>query len=69
MGINRQSEIETELQVGPTDQGMVRIYIRAGEVDLPMDFTPDEAEEIAAELKSASTIARAASGGSRRRRD
>ncbi|WP_296663271.1 DUF6324 family protein, partial [Roseovarius sp.] len=46
MGINSESEIEANLQIGPTDQGMVRLYIEAQGIDLPMDFTPEEAEEI-----------------------
>lgn len=50
MGINRQSDVIAELQIGPTDLGQVRIFINAPGVDLPMDFTPEEARDIAAEL-------------------
>ena len=50
MSINSQSEIAANLQIGPTDQGMVRIYVEAEGVDLPLDFDPEEAEEIAEEL-------------------
>lgn len=53
MGINRQSETVAELQVGPTTEGMVRIYVRAEGVDLPMDFTAEEARDIAEELTAA----------------
>ena len=66
MSINKQSDIAANIQIGPTDQGMVRIYIEAeGGVDLPLDFDPDEAEEIAQELQAAAEAARAI-GGKRR---
>lgn len=52
-GINTESDISAELQLGPTDQGMVRIFVMVGELEIPMDFTPDEAREIAEELRSA----------------
>ena len=58
MGINSESEIEANLQIGPTDQGMVRLYIEATGIDLPMDFTPDEAEEIAQEIIASAQTAR-----------
>ncbi|MAT88801.1 MAG: hypothetical protein CL532_09710 [Aestuariivita sp.] len=58
MGINKQSDLETNLQIGPTDQGMVRIYVAAGATEIPMDFDPEEAEEIAQELQAAATAAR-----------
>ncbi len=53
MGINSETEIETQLQIGPTDEGMVRLYVSGEGVDLPMDFDPDDAEEIAEELRAA----------------
>lgn len=60
MGINSPSEIAANLQIGPTDAGMVRIYVEAeGGIDLPLDFDPDEAEEIAEELRAAAEAARA----------
>ncbi|MEH7829530.1 DUF6324 family protein [Gemmobacter denitrificans] len=60
MSINKQSDIAANIQIGPTDQGMVRIYVEAeGGVDLPLDFDPDEAEEIAEELRAAAEAARA----------
>ncbi len=46
--------------VGPTSGGMVRILVRDGGAEVPMDFGPDEAEEIADELRPAATRARAA---------
>lgn len=61
MSINQQSEIAANLQIGPTDQGMVRIFVETEKVDLPLDFDPDEADEIAEELKAAAVRARALS--------
>jgi len=59
MGIDRESDIAANIQIGPTDLGMVRIYIEAeGGVELPLDFDPDEAEEIAEELRAAAEAAR-----------
>ena len=58
MGIDKQSDIAANLQIGPTSLGMVRIYVEADGVDLPLDFDPDEAEEIAEELRAAATAAR-----------
>ena len=59
MGINRQSDIAANLQIGPTTLGMVRLYIEAEGVELPLDFEPDEADEIAEELRAAAECARA----------
>ncbi|WGV16505.1 DUF6324 family protein [Fuscovulum ytuae] len=59
MGIDKQSDIAANIQIGPTDQGMVRIYVEAeGGIELPLDFDPDEAEEIAEELRAAAEAAR-----------
>ncbi|WBU57835.1 DUF6324 family protein [Paracoccus sediminicola] len=58
MGINSESDIAANLQIGPTDQGMVRIYVEGDGVDLPLDFDPDEATEIAEELMAAVEVAR-----------
>ncbi|MGN7867914.1 DUF6324 family protein [Paracoccus sp. 22332] len=58
MSINSQSDIAANLQVGPTDQGMVRIYLQAEGIDLPLDFDPEEATEIAEELLAAAEAAR-----------
>ena len=58
MGINKQSDIEANLQIGPTDIGMVRIYVSAGQTEIQMDFDPEEAEEIAEEIKLAAQAAR-----------
>jgi hypothetical protein len=58
MGLNTPSEQESDLLIGPTSDGMVRIYVHAKGVDLPMDFLPDDADEIAAELIAAAKLAR-----------
>ncbi len=63
MGINNERDIETNMQIGPTDQGMVRIFIDAGEIEIPMDFSPEEADEIADEIKAAGMAARALKKG------
>ncbi len=59
MGINKQSNIEANLQIGPTSEGMVRLYIEAEGVEIPLDFTPEEADEIAEEIRAAAAGARA----------
>ena len=58
MGINTEREIEANLQIGPTDQGMVRIFVESQGIEVPMDFDPDEAEEIAEEIRAAAEAAR-----------
>ena len=58
MGIDKESDIAANLQIGPTSLGMVRIYIEADGVELPLDFDPDEAEEIAEEIRAAAARAR-----------
>ena len=57
MGINTERDIEANLQIGPTDQGFVRIFIEAGGMEIPMDFSPEEAEEIAEEIVAAAKTA------------
>ncbi len=60
MGIDTASDIAANIQIGPTDHGRVRIYIEAeGGIELPLDFDPEEAEEIAEELRAAAEAARA----------
>ncbi|RXV63963.1 hypothetical protein C6W92_08900 [Roseovarius sp. A46] len=58
MGINDEREIEANLQIGPTDSGMVRLFIESQGIEVPMDFDPDEAEEIAEEIRAAAAAAR-----------
>lgn len=66
MGIDKQSDIAANIQIGPTDNGMVRIYIEAdGGVELPLDFDPEEADEIAEELRVAAEAARTMGGASK----
>ena len=58
MGINDERDIEANMQIGPTDTGMVRLFIESGQVEIPMDFDPEEAEEIAEEIRAAAQAAR-----------
>ena len=51
-GINKQSDVIADLQIGHTDQGMVRIFVSSESIELPMDFTPEQAIDIANEIKS-----------------
>ncbi len=53
MGIDSESEIAANLQIGPTTDGMVRLYIETDTIEIPLDFEPDEALEIAEELRAA----------------
>ena len=62
MGINTERDIEANMQIGPTDTGMVRLFIEADGVEVPMDFDPDEAEEIAEEIRAAAQAARMVKG-------
>jgi hypothetical protein len=62
MGINDETDAEATLQIGPTNHGMVRLYVEQGGVGIPMDFTVEEAEEIAEELRAAAAMARRANG-------
>ncbi|WP_339767775.1 DUF6324 family protein [uncultured Pseudosulfitobacter sp.] len=57
MGINSERDIEANLQIGPTDKGMVRLFVEGGGAEIPMDFEPDEAREIAEELMAAAKAA------------
>ncbi|PJE33449.1 hypothetical protein PSM7751_00004 [Pseudooceanicola marinus] len=66
MGIDTERDIEANLQIGPTDQGMVRLFIDAGSLEIPMDFEPEEAIEIAEEIRAAAQAAQQAGGKKRR---
>ena len=59
MGIDSESEVAGNLQIGPTSLGMVRIYVETTQGGPPFDFEPEEAEEIAEELRVAAERARA----------
>jgi hypothetical protein len=61
MGINTERDVEANLQIGPTDRGMVRLFIEGHGIEIPMDFDPEEAEEIADEIRAAAQAARAVS--------
>ncbi|MAU38065.1 MAG: DUF6324 family protein [Alphaproteobacteria bacterium] len=56
-GINKPSDEVTDLQIGPTNRGMVRIYVTSNNIDLPMDFSPEEARSIADELNASALLA------------
>jgi len=58
MSINTERDIEANMQIGPTDKGMVRLFIESQGVEVPMDFDPDEADEIAEEIRAAANQAR-----------
>ena len=58
MGINSESDKTANLQIGPTTLGMVRLYVEGDGIEVPMDFDPQEADEIAAEIKAAAAQAR-----------
>lgn len=63
--INSESEVEGSLQIGPTSLGMVRVFVETADGGLPLDFEPDEADEIAEELRAAAARARAMAKGAR----
>lgn len=60
MGINSESDLSADLQIGPTTMGAVRIFVSSDRAEIPMDFSPEEAEEIAEELRAAAMAARKA---------
>lgn len=68
MGIDTERDIEANLQIGPTSQGMVRLFIEAGSTEIPMDFEPDEALEIAEEIRAAAEAARQSGSRGKKRR-
>lgn len=58
MGINNERDIEANMQIGPTEHGMVRIFVFSDQLEIPMDFDPDEATEIAEEILASAAAAR-----------
>lgn len=66
MSINSEKDIVANLQIGPTSEGMVRIYVEADNVEIPMDFEPDEAREIADEILAAIARVESAASGSKK---
>ncbi|APE44079.1 hypothetical protein BOO69_12185 [Sulfitobacter alexandrii] len=67
MGINTERDIEANLQIGPTDAGMVRLFVEGAGIEIPMDFTPEEAMEIAEEIMAAAHRADGGKGKQRKR--
>ena len=59
MSINTERDIEANLQIGPTTDGMVRLFIVGDGVEIPMDFEPEEARDIAEEILAAAKGAEA----------
>lgn len=59
MGIDTERDITANLRIGPTDKGMVRLFVETDGLEVPMDFDPDEATEIADEIRAAADRARA----------
>jgi predicted DNA-binding transcriptional regulator YafY len=59
LGINSESDRAASLVIGPTSLGMVRIFVESDGIEVPMDFEPDEALDIASELRAAAEIAAA----------
>ena len=47
MDINSESDLTADLEIGPTTLGMVRLFISSEKFQVPLDFTPAEAFEIA----------------------
>ncbi len=68
MSIDKESDIQANLQIGPTSIGMVRIYVEGDGIEIPMDFDPEEANEIAEELKAAANQARNMGGKNKKGR-
>lgn len=52
------TDIAANLTVGPTDRGLVRVLVEGDGFAVPMDFEPEEADEIAEELRLAAEAAR-----------
>jgi hypothetical protein len=56
---NYQAQVP-EVQVGPTSTGLVRVYVMSERIQVPLDFTPEEAEALADRIRAAATQARVA---------
>ena len=68
MGINSESDIVANLQIGPTSSGMVRLFVEADGIEVPLDFDPEEAEEIASEIMAAAARARGAGSSKKKKK-
>ncbi len=53
MGMNTPSDMVAELSIGVTEYKQVRFYVSSEKAEIPMDFDPEEAEEIAREILAA----------------
>ena len=58
MDINTETDLSADLKIGPTTTGMVRLFVSADAFKVPLDFSPEEADEIASEIKVAAAKAR-----------
>lgn len=59
MGINTPSDIAADLRIGLTEHNMIRIFVASADGhEIAMDFTPDEATDIAHELTTVAQMAR-----------
>jgi hypothetical protein len=65
LGIDSESDKAASLVIGPTSLGMVRIYVESEGIEVPMDFEPEEALEIAEELRAAAQKAAASAAAPR----
>ncbi len=54
---NEHSDIEADLQIGPTDRGMVRFIVSTPKGIFNLEFDPEEAIQIAEEIQAASSKA------------
>ena len=54
----QESNIVADIQIGPTSKGMVRIFVSSDKIEIPMDFSPEEAINIAEELKVSAETAK-----------
>ena len=57
-GIKKESDNVADIQIGPTNKGMVRIFVSSDKIEIPMDFSPEEAINIAEEIKVSAETAK-----------
>lgn len=58
MSVSHYTIKAPEVQIGPTAQGQVRVYVVSERAQIPLDFSPDEAEALAERILLAATEAR-----------
>lgn len=66
-GIDTERDDPANLQIGVTTLGMVRIHAEQGGAEVTMDFDPEDAEEIAEEIRAAAARGRARERGGKQR--